>query len=168
MFIFFIAQSAYVFNDSDKFEKIYTQYVRLMMYKATEILHDASLAEDAVSEAFIRIYKNLHKLEDDIPSPRTASFVVTVVKNTALTILKKQDYTEILPLDENMYDEYDIEDNVLSDISADEITDMINSLGDDLKNVFIFYYEFDMSLKEIGAALGITANTAARSTRARG
>ena len=85
-----ISGSLFVFNENEdkrqeKFEKIYLQYGRLMYSKAMQILNDHSLSEDAVSEAFIRIYKNLHKLEDKVPSPQTASFVVTVVKNVALS-----------------------------------------------------------------------------------
>lgn len=159
--IIITASAIYVLDDNDKFERIYMQYGRLMLCKAQEILHDDALSEDAVSEAFIRIYKNLHKLDDAVPSPRTASFAVTVVKNVALTMLKKQNYTDILPLEDTMQEEYSIEESVISDITAYEITTMFDSIGDDLKDVFLLYYEYDMSLKEIASALDITANTAA-------
>ena len=53
-------------EEKDAFEYIYTRYKNLMLQKAYAILHDRMLAEDAVSEAFIRIYKNsFHK-----PVPR--------------------------------------------------------------------------------------------------
>ena len=63
--ILYVAGTLFVFNDdnknSSKFEKVYLQYGKLMYSKAYEILKEYSLAEDAVSEAFIRIFKNLHK-----------------------------------------------------------------------------------------------------------
>ena len=97
--IIYIAGTVFVLEgkaDEDKFEKIYEQYGRLMYSKAYEILQDHYLAEDAVSEAFIRILKNLRKLDDEVPSARTASFVVTVVKNVALTMIQKENTVEVV------------------------------------------------------------------------
>lgn len=159
--IIITASAIYILDDNDKFERIYMQYGRLMLCKAKEILHDDALSEDAVSEAFIRIYKNLHKLDDTVPSGRTAAFAVTVVKNVALTMLKKQNYTDILPLEDTMQEEHSVEESIISNITADEIVSMFDSIGDDLRDVFVLYYEYDMSLREIASALDITANTAA-------
>ena len=49
-------------DDKSKFDYLYNRYVKLLLYKAYAVLHDYSLAEDAVSEAFIRVYKNLGKI----------------------------------------------------------------------------------------------------------
>ena len=58
-----------------------------MLHKAYEILQDYHLAEDAASEAFIRIHRNIHKI-DDPTDKRSIAFIVTIVKNVSLTILK--------------------------------------------------------------------------------
>lgn len=165
--ILYVAGTLFVFNDdnknSSKFEKVYLQYGKLMYSKAYEILRDYGLAEDAVSEAFIRIYKNLHKLDDEVPSARTASFVVTVVKNVALTMLQKQNFAEILPFEEipDIPETANVEDNIVSQLSAEEIMCVVNDLPEDLKQVFLLYFAYDMSLKEIGQTLNITSNLAA-------
>lgn len=159
-----IAGTLFIIEDSDnKFERIYLQYGKLMYHKAYEILKDYSLAEDAVSEAFIRIFKNLHKLDDEVPSGRTASFVVTVVKNVALTMIQKRNATEILPFEESpeMPESVNMEENVIANLTADEIMSIVDELSEDLKHVFLLYYAYDMSLKEIGETLKITANLAA-------
>lgn len=148
-------------NDNDKFNDIYMRYGKLMLYKANEILRDYSLSEDAISEAFIRIYKNLHKLDDFVPSARTASFVTMVVRNVALTMLKRQKNMRELPLDEELRDNRALDDTVVSNMTADEIMKVVDSLGEELRNVFILYYAYEMNHKEISATLGITANLAA-------
>ncbi len=58
-------------SERDKFEYIFHKYKKLMMHKAYSVLGDYMLAEDAASEAFIRIYKNLRKIGDP-DSPQTA------------------------------------------------------------------------------------------------
>lgn len=166
--VLFIAGSLFVFEDSEskkqeKFEKIYLQYGRLMYSKAMQILGDHSLSEDAVSEAFIRVFKNLHKLEDKVPSPLTASFVVTVVKNVALTMVSKRKEEEYVPIDEDfdMADTANIEQDVISKISAEDIVELLDKLDEPLKQVFLMYYGYDMNLTDVANTLGITNNLAA-------
>jgi RNA polymerase sigma-70 factor (ECF subfamily) len=166
--ILYVAGTLFVFNDDDdknssKFEKIYLQYGKLMYSKAYEILKEYSLAEDAVSEAFIRIFKNLHKLDNEVPSARTASFVVTVVKNVSLTMIQKQNSAEVLLFEESpdIPESINMEDDIVAKLSAEEIMEIVNGLPEDLKQVFLLYFAYDMSLKEIGKTLDITPNLAA-------
>lgn len=166
--ILYVAGVLFVFDDNDvensnKFEKIYLLYGKLMYSKAYDILKEHSLAEDAVSEAFIRVFRNLHKLDDEVPSGRTASFVVTVVKNVALTMIQKQNAAEVLPFDEmpDVPEKSTMEEDVVSKLSADEIMTIVDELPEDLKQVFLLFFAYDMSLKEIGKTLNITPNLAA-------
>ena len=76
-------------NEKDKFEFLYNRYKRLLLSKAYAVLSDYELAQDAVSEAFIRVYKNLRKL-DDLESGKTAAYLVMITRNAALTLLNKQ------------------------------------------------------------------------------
>lgn len=162
-----IAGSLFVFDDNEgekqeKFEKIYLQYARLMYSKAMQILNDHSLSEDAVSEAFIRIYKNLHKLEDKVPSPQTASFVVTVVKNVALSMISKRNEEDYVPIDEefDVADTVSTEQSVISKITAEEIVGLLDKLEEPLREIFLLYYGHDMNLTEVAQLLGITDNLA--------
>ena len=141
----------------DKFEYIYNKYKRLMLHKAYGIMHNYSLAEDAVSEAFIRIYKNLEKIEDP-DSNMSISFIMTIVTNAALTMIKKEqkwDYEEIA---EEQGDSIRIETAVLSKITANEIIALTNTLSEDLKSVFLLKYAHELSHNEIASILGITEN----------
>ena len=143
-------------SDRDKFEYVYSNYKRLMLHKAYSVLRDYSLAEDAASEAFIRVYKNLDKI-DDPASKRAAAFVVTIVKNVALTMLQKRARQSA---DELTGDEpvSGFEDLVLDSIEQNEAFMLIDQLGEDAKVLFLMKYAYDLSHKEIGKLLGLTEN----------
>ena len=145
-------------NEKEKFEYIYHKYKRLLLYKANQILKDFTLSEDAVSEAFIRIYKNLHKIEE-ADSNKTVSFIVTIVKNTSLTILEKENKNRTEEPKETEQAAFNLEEQVISQISAENIYRMVETLNEDLKSVFLLRYAHDLSNKEIGRLLGITENS---------
>ena len=74
-------------EEQSKFEKLYYQYMQLMHFIAKNILNDEGLTEDAVNEAFLRIAKNFHKV-GDIDSGQTKSFILIIVRNVSLDMLK--------------------------------------------------------------------------------
>lgn len=144
-------------ENKDKFEYIFYKYRKLMLHKAYEILQDYYLAEDAASEAFIRIHKNMHKIGDP-DDKKSIAFIVTIVKNTALTILSKTRSQATEEYDEEQAADFNLEEQTIAHIGADEIYDILNVLGEELKSVFLLRYAHDMSHKEIGKTLGISEN----------
>lgn len=157
MIVFFVLSSE---SNSDKFEYLYRKYKNLLLRKAYDILKNQSSAEDAVSEAYIRIYKNLDKI-DDPASNRSIAFAVTIVKNVSLTMLSKEKM--ILPeeYDEMRPDSFNLEESVLDGTSSQRIYSMVEQLGEELRSVFLLRYAYDYSLKEVGALLNISENSAA-------
>lgn len=154
LFLFF---SFYSSEARDKFEFLYEKYKKLLLHKAFEILRDHQLAEDATNETFIRVYRNLHKINLDEPG-RTASFLVTILKNVSFTLYRKEKRTEADLLSEEREDDFQLEDHVISAMSAENIYKLLDRLNDDLKSVFLLKYGHDLSHKEIGKMLGISEN----------
>jgi RNA polymerase sigma factor, sigma-70 family len=144
-------------EERDKFEYIYNKYKRLMFHKAYPILQNHALTEDAVSEAFIRVYKNLDKI-DDPDSNMSIAFLMTIVKNVALTFVKREQKWNYDEITEEKESGINIESSILDEISASEIVKLIDELNDDLKSVFILKYAHELSHKEIADTLGITEN----------
>ncbi|MCL2496309.1 MAG: RNA polymerase sigma factor [Clostridiales bacterium] len=145
-------------DDRMKFELLFEKYKKLLLYKAYGILGDYALAEDAVSEAFIRVYKNLAKI-DDIESPKTISFLATIVKNTALTILEKQKQHGVPKEDiESADSAYDIEESVLSAAVTHDMLKMVDELKEELRAPFLLKYAHDLPHREIAALLNISEN----------
>lgn len=81
-----------------KFEQLYHRYKNLIFYIAKHILADDFLAEDAVHETFLRILKNLDKI-DDADCHKAKSFIVIVAENIAIDIYRKHKRTATASLD---------------------------------------------------------------------
>ena len=158
--IIVIAMAFSTESDKEKFDLIFCKYKNLMLHKAYEILRDSYLAEDAVSDAFIRIYKNIGKISDP-HSKQSIAFVITVVKNTALTLYKKASRArnesvgdEVL---ENVKDDgFNLEDHVISNITAENMYLLIDRLSEKSKHVFLLKYAYGYSHGEIGKILDMT------------
>ena len=74
-------------QDRHKFVKVYEAYVKLMFYVANEILHNSHDAEDAVQQAFISIAKNMKNISE-VECPKTKGYIVTIVENKAIDLLR--------------------------------------------------------------------------------
>ena len=123
-----------------KFETVYHQYRGLMYYVAYRILNNASDAEDAVHDAFIKIAENIKKISDPV-CPKTQSYVVTIVENKAIDLYRRKQRRGALPLEET---------EELS-VSPQEPMGLAEC---------ILKYHQGFSCKEIAAMLGITLSAA--------
>ena len=65
--------------DRSRAELLFIKYNKLAYYSAFSILKDHGLAEDIVQKTFIRLIKNIHKV-DDIDSAKTKAFIVKLQK----------------------------------------------------------------------------------------
>lgn len=155
-------------NDKLKFDYIYNKYKKLMLYKAYGVLKDYSLAEDATSEAFIRVYRNLHKIED-VDSNQTICFLVTIQKNIAITLLNKKIKENTVEIEEfDSEDDFNLEDFVITEKNTESILNVISKLKEDLKAPFLLKYVNDLSHKEISKVLNISeSNVTVRIHRAK-
>ena len=146
-----------VMPEKDTFEFIYTKYKHLMLKRAYAILRDFSMAEDAVSEACIRIFKNIRKI-DDPESNGSIAFVMMIVKNTSLTLLKSSRKYYAAELDKDMEDSYNLESDIISKMSSEEIYKTLGALDEESRNIFLYKYAYDLSHKEIASIMGMTEN----------
>lgn len=149
-------------DDRDKITKLYQLYSGTMLYIANSILQDIHLAEDAVSEAFIKIMNNLEKI-DDINSYRTRGFIVIIVRNVAFDLLRKRKRVQLLPLDdysENMTYTEPAFDNLTTKEACDILTRCINSLNKNYSDILYLKMELDCSYEEIGNILNISPDNA--------
>jgi len=146
-------------EQQDKFEFLYQKYKKLCLKKAYDILGDYMLAEDAVSEAYIRVYKNLYKIEDPA-SNRTIAFLVTIAKNAALTMLARQKNQPAgeEDLDDTLEDDFNLEEESIARLDAQGVFALVEQLNWELRSVFLLKYAHDLSHKEIGKALDISEN----------
>lgn len=76
-------------EDDAKIEKIHIKYYSTMIHTALNYLNDYALAEDAVSESMIKIINHLDDIKD-IASKETRKFIIIIVKNTAIDMIRKR------------------------------------------------------------------------------
>ncbi|AIQ40643.1 sigma-70 family RNA polymerase sigma factor [Paenibacillus sp. FSL R7-0297] len=143
-----------------KFENLYTKY-RYLLYKcAFDILKRQNLAEDATSEAFIRIFKNLDKINEN-NEKETIGFMVIIVKNISLTMLSNEKRNKTLffqEIDEDIEEHFNLEDAVISNHQYKEIVEAISKLKVELEAPFLLRYVYGYSSKEIAEILCISIN----------
>lgn len=149
-------------EEKDKFTALYEKHRLIMLYTANNVLKDEYKAEDAVHEAFMRVMKNLHKISA-VDCPQTKRFMVTIVRNVSLSMLKSSSYGKIeIPDDEAVETSesgFSLDDECLSKISFEVIVNEIMSLPDKYKDVLYLDCVMEMSSGEIAELLSIPNET---------
>lgn len=145
-------------DDRHKFENLYNTYKQLLFYIANKILRDEYLSEDAVHISFIKIAKNINKI-DTIDSRKTKSFITIITKRTAIDIYRKYKKQNIISFEEYCSD---TDVDILCNDSEDSDTyliEAISKLPEIYKEVFILKYRHDFSNKDIAKILNISKDT---------
>jgi len=140
-------------------EEIYAKYRGLVYHVTTKVLHDSYLVEDAVSETFIRVIKNIHKLNTINESERR-SYIAVIARNEAITIYNKvKKHDEIATAEEWLEGIVDesatVEGTIVNNESYEEVVKLVYELPETLKEVLILHYFQEFSLKEISEILSV-------------
>ena len=143
-----------------KIERLYYRYRDIMYKTAYGILKDESLAEDAISESFIRIIRNLHKINESDESS-TKNFLIIVCRNVAINMHHSKTYlNDCDNFADHISDGITPEKIILSKESVSEIADIIYGLDTIYRDVILLRYEDSLTSAEIADLLGISQETA--------
>ncbi|MFA0815500.1 MAG: RNA polymerase sigma factor [Anaerofustis sp.] len=155
-------------DDREKAKQLYRLYKGTMLFVANKVLHDTYLAEDAVSESFVKILKNLHKI-NDVDCNETKGFVVIIVRNTSIDMLKKlKRELPIEEIEETADAAEPVFDEVATKVAYEQIMEGIGKLQKSYSDILYLKAAFGYSNEEIAEVLGISAeNTKVRLSRAR-
>jgi len=117
---------------------------------------DHALAEDTLHEGFIKVFQNIKGFKGE---GSLKGWVRRIMINTALEKFRKK--SPLYVLDGDNYD--DVEDidreSVISNISADDLMNLIQELTPQYRMVFNLYALEGYSHKEIAEKLGISEGT---------
>ena len=107
-------------SDADRYlvEQLYQQYRSTMFGVAFKILNDAPLAEDAVSEALIKIIRHRNKLTD-IFCHKTRAYIVSIIRTTSYDLLQKRN-RHVHVSDDELLEMPDTTQNVLLKLTAED------------------------------------------------
>ena len=142
------------------FAKLYTAYQASMYRIAYAILRDEGLAEDAVQQTFLKIFKEFSKLED-INSNKTKSFIVILVRNTAIDLYRKRKRESVVYLDDLEYAPVSTEPDspeelVITKQSCQELKDAFMALDERYSDILMLRYFHGYRNKEIADLLDMT------------
>ena len=114
-------------------------------------LFNTALAEEAVQESFLKIAKNISKISVPVCS-KTASFIVIIVRNTSLDMIKQEHIAENEQLSYDTPDiSMDVLNNLVSKDGYDRLIDIVNELdtiySDVLMLKLVYGYDTDSIVK---------------------
>lgn len=141
--------------------KIFKDNKKYFYCIAYKMLHSDTDAWEAVSIATLKIIENIEKISN-IPCPRMTAFCVTIVKNTAIDMIRRSKRSLHLEELENISDETAVsfEESYIHNTEVERLSKIIETLPEEEKILVQLKYSQEMSYSEIGALLNITEDAA--------
>ncbi|TXK50878.1 RNA polymerase sigma factor [Pontibacter qinzhouensis] len=136
--------------------ELYKLYAKAMFNVSMRITNDYAEAEDALQEAFISAFKNLHSYKAEASF---GSWLKKIVINAAINAIRKRK-EEVVPLDERVVGE--VADEVQEDETdwqIDKIRRAIQQLPDGYRVVLSLYLLEGYDHAEIGEILHVSEST---------
>ena len=149
-------------SDREKFSAIYQEYRELMFRAAMAVLHNEALAEEAVQEGFLKIAKNISRFSEPICS-KSASFIVIIVRNTAIDILRKENLGASLPYDEDIATPDSLKMPDVGEVlygDGETVFEAISSMDKIYSDALKLKYIYGFKNSEIAELLGISEKNA--------
>lgn len=149
-------------KDQIKLKALYEIYEQPMYRIAYAVLKNPEFAEDAVSDAFIRIIEKINKIGEPT-SAKMRSYIVVIMKSVAIDYYRKQArfYRRNTIMDEQTFtvpdSNTDIEEHI---IESDIKNYVLDELSEDDKKLIVMRCCNDLSWKEVSKRLSITETNA--------
>ena len=140
-------------------KQLYLQYADAMYNLCLRILQHQAEAEDALQEAFIKIFNNIHQYRNE---SSIGSWMKQIVTNTCLNVLKKKKIA-FDELKEDMSESKSHSDNDSeseNNFTIEEIKKALEELPQRYRVVFNLFVFEDYSHKQIADMLEISESTA--------
>ncbi len=139
---------------------IYAQEAPRMLGVALRILKRRQLAEDAVQEAFVLIWRNAAKF--DPAKGSAATWIYTVLRNRTLTMLRDEGRREPveMPEGEDVVDEAETPEETIARLSdAEALKHCLQKLEPRRRMAIALVYTHGLSHGELAGKLGIPLGT---------
>jgi len=146
-------------GDEDAFARLVKAYQRPVYNLAYRMLGNATEAEDATQETFVRMYTKLHTYQ---PDRKLSSWVLSVASHYCIDRLRRRSHVSWLSLDDEPLmtvlpsGERGPEDSFLRTETRDEVQEWVAQLEPSYRAPVILRYWHDLSYQEIADVLGIT------------
>jgi len=133
------------------------QYADAMYNVCKRILQDATEAEDALQDSFIKVFDNISQFRNE---SSIGSWIKQVVTNTCLNILKKKKIVwQELNEKHESESEQESESEIQNNFSIEQIKEAIEQLPQGYRVVFNLFMFEDYAHQQIAKMLEISEST---------
>ena len=143
-----------------EFEQIYSIYFKSVYRYIWKLSGDEHIAEEITSETFLKVMKSIGDFRGDCDM---RVWISQIAKNTYYSYLKKNqrtanvDETELRSLEDP---KAFIEEQIVIQDETQQIREILHTMSDPYKEVFMWRVFGELSFKEIGALYSKTDNWA--------
>ena len=152
-------------GDDAAFAELVEKYQKQVHALVWRKIGDFHIAEEITQDTFLKAYQKLGELKKP---QRFASWLYVIATNRCSTWLRKKHLRKQLLADKDVtqsekatYSEYVLEENerITAETQRDVVKKLLAKLGESERTVMTLHYFGEMSHTEIGAFLGVSANT---------
>ncbi len=159
----------------EAYEQLYHRYKNRILTFIHRYVGDREWAEDLTHETFLKLYKNPRAFD---PRNRFVTWLFTVARNLSIDFLRRRKSVSPLTVNDGDDDSFSLElpdsdttspvDRALIRELEENIQDVLMSLSDKLREVFILCAIQGLSYEEVAQIVGCPAKTvSSRLSRAR-
>lgn len=149
-------------NERQTMEELYRRNYKLMMYIAKGILKDQNKAEDAVSQAFLKIIEKFQKFSFENCN-KSRGLVVILVRQICYNILRDESRHSEVSLEEEKFQADFFEmpcEHLLTEETYDALLSELDHLNKNFRVVLQLKYVYNFSHEEIARFLDISPENA--------
>jgi len=144
--------------DEQALAELYDRYSRVAYGLAVRILRDRSLAEDAVQEAFLAVWRSADRFLAERAKPST--WILTLVHRRAVDLVRREERRRGDPLDSAPEDESrGTDEEVEVRAKRQLVQDALRKLPDDQREALELAYYGGFTQSELAERLGLPLGT---------
>lgn len=147
-------------GDERAFEELVTCYRERVYRVAWRVVRDDDAAEDVAQEAFIRVFRHIHRFEE---RSSLYTWIYRITVNIALNRLRRDRFRQMVPLGDLPWEDKrpsaDPSQVALSNELAERVDKAVRTLPDKQRAVFTLRFFEGLSHKEIAEVVGCSEGT---------
>ena len=154
-------------GDENAFATLVKKYQKQVHALAWRRIGDFHIAEEITQDAFLKVYKRLHTLKNP---KQFAGWLYVITSNLCSTWLRKKriqtqpledEDTETSSIQTDVYSKYVVQERakIAGEAQREVVKKLLAKLPESERTVITLHYFSEMSSTEIGAFLGVSANT---------
>ncbi|MCL2488717.1 MAG: sigma-70 family RNA polymerase sigma factor [Oscillospiraceae bacterium] len=140
-------------GDVSGMQNLHTAYFSAVFALALTVVRDYQKAEDVTQDVFIKIWLHADTYRFG-NNPKT--WIMGITRNAAIDALKQN--AGDLPIEDDVSDNSDLEDNILNKVFLEQIMDRLEPVD---REIFVLHNLCDMTFSQIGKILKLPLSTVA-------